>query len=71
MKAEFNARAADKAGFLDKLARMSAHVEGLKVQRRCHLLKSFRIELLLKCLAIGTTSKPAWQKKASALMQMP
>ena len=36
VKAEANARAANKKEFLDKMARMSAHVESLKVQRRCH-----------------------------------
>ena len=45
VKAEANARAANKKEFLDKMARMSAHVESLKVQRRCHP-STFSIESL-------------------------
>ena len=46
MKAEANARAANKKEFLDKMARMSAHVESLKVQRRCHS-STFSLESLV------------------------
>ena len=45
VKAEADARAANKKEFLDKMARLSAHVESLKVQRRCHS-STFSIEAL-------------------------
>ena len=71
-KAEANARAADKAEFLDKQARMSEHVESLKVQGPCRS-SAFSIDSLFcmpSCLSmIPPACMHAWQRKAQALMQ--